>query len=65
MVERAYLLAAESNTIKQVAVNFAVTGQEPGEVARWFKDLQDGWIFGLLSMVDRRNATYPERKSLR
>ena len=42
MVERAYLLAAESNTIKQVAVNSASTEQKPDEVRRWFKDLREG-----------------------
>ena len=42
MVERAYLLAAESNTIKQVAVNSASAEQKPDEVRRWFKDLREG-----------------------
>ena len=42
LVERAYLRAAESNTIKQVAVNSADAGQEADEVSRWFKDLRDG-----------------------
>ena len=42
MVERAYFLAADSNTIKQVAVNSAAAGQEPDEVDSWFRDLQAG-----------------------
>ena len=42
MVERAYLIAAESNTIKQVAVNSAGAAQDPDEVSRWFRDLREG-----------------------
>ncbi len=44
MVERAYLLAAESNTIKQVVVNSASAGQDTDEIDRWFKDLREGRI---------------------